>query len=97
MREGILVSPRMMADHMPDYLTLTLQGMATKAATPGQMTRVNGQDVFVVEVPPSPDSMSTENHRQGNGQHVQAHQQQQQRMGQSLQKRNSSPSMADIV
>lgn len=30
--EGILVSPRMMADHMPDYLTHMLQRLAQEAA-----------------------------------------------------------------
>ena len=29
--EGILVSPRMMADHMPDYLTAVLKRMALEA------------------------------------------------------------------
>ena len=32
--EGILVSPRMMADHMPDYLTAVLRRMAHKRGPP---------------------------------------------------------------
>lgn len=31
--EGILVSPRMMADHMPDYLTAVLRRMAHERAS----------------------------------------------------------------
>ncbi len=31
--EGILVSPRMMADHMPDYLTALLKRMAEERAS----------------------------------------------------------------
>ena len=34
MREGILVSPRMMADHMPDYLTATLRRMTRERGRP---------------------------------------------------------------
>ena len=53
MQEGVLVSPRMMADHMPDYLTAVLQRLAEHA---GQGTtggeRANGD--FTVEIPPSP-------------------------------------------
>ncbi len=33
MEEGILVSPRMMADHMPDYLTAVLRRMAHARAS----------------------------------------------------------------
>ncbi|KAK9802679.1 hypothetical protein WJX73_004994 [Symbiochloris irregularis] len=34
MREGILVSPRMMADHMPDYLTAVLRRMTKQRGNP---------------------------------------------------------------
>lgn len=34
MREGILVSPRMMADHMPDYLTAVLRTMTKRRGHP---------------------------------------------------------------
>lgn len=53
MQEGVLVSPRMMADHMPDYLTAVLQRLAEK---PGQGLpagqSINGD--FTIDVPPSP-------------------------------------------
>ena len=42
--EGILVSPRMMADHMPDYLTATLQRMAKERAAPGQQRPLDAPD-----------------------------------------------------
>ena len=58
MQEGVLVSPRMMADHMPDYLTAVLQRLAEHA---GQGTtggeRANGD--FTVEIPPSPPVAKT--------------------------------------
>ena len=34
MKEGILVSPRMMADHMPDYLTAVLRRMTKERGRP---------------------------------------------------------------
>ena len=45
--EGILVSPRMMADHMPDYLTAVLRRMAHKssdAIARGGASRDEGPD-----------------------------------------------------
>lgn len=34
MQEGILVSPRMMMDHMPEYLTAVLRRMARERGRP---------------------------------------------------------------
>ena len=53
MAEGVLVSPRMMADHMPDYLTAVLQRLAEQVGqgiAPGE--QLNGD--FTIELPPSP-------------------------------------------
>ena len=44
MEEGILVSPRMMADHMPDYLTAVLQRMAQERTRPAQQRPLNAPD-----------------------------------------------------
>lgn len=51
--EGILVSPRIMADHMPDYVTETLQRMAREAALREDLRRTSN-GAFVLDVPPSP-------------------------------------------
>lgn len=47
MREGILVSPRMMADHMPDYLTAVLRRMTKDRGHPttdASMTMIEMED-----------------------------------------------------
>ena len=51
--EGILVSPRIMADHMPDYVTDTLQRMAREAALGEDLSRTSN-GAFVLDIPPSP-------------------------------------------
>ena len=51
--EGILVSPRIMADHMPDYVTDTLQRMAREAALSEDLSRTSN-GAFILDVPPSP-------------------------------------------
>jgi hypothetical protein len=48
--EGILVSPRMMADHMPDYLTAVLRRMA----------RLRGPPYFGSSGPANPHAASQE-------------------------------------
>ena len=51
-REGVLISPRMMADHMPDYLTAVLQRLAEKAGV--EMHRgenLNGD--YTIDIPPT--------------------------------------------
>jgi len=51
-REGVLISPRMMADHMPDYLTAVLQRLAEKAGV--EMYRgenLNGD--YTIDIPPA--------------------------------------------
>lgn len=53
MQEGVLVSPRMMADHMPDYLTAVLQRLAEKAGQSNSANR-SGSGNFVIDIPPSP-------------------------------------------
>ena len=50
MQEGVLVSPRMMADHMPDYLTAVLQRLAEKAGQP--ISQHSGE--CTIDIPPSP-------------------------------------------
>ncbi len=50
-REGVLISPRMMADHMPDYLTAVLQRLAEKA---GQGMNQGENLNFTINIPPSP-------------------------------------------
>ena len=44
--EGILVSPRMMADHMPDYLTAVLQRVAQERTAPGQNMPLDAPDAI---------------------------------------------------
>ena len=44
--EGILVSPRMMADHMPDYLTAVLQRVAQDRTAPGQSRPLDAPDAI---------------------------------------------------
>ncbi len=47
--QGIIISGRMMADHMPDYLLSVLQSMAASAAVDRQTTTVGdraGEDVL---------------------------------------------------
>ena len=52
-REGVLISPRMMADHMPDYLTAVLQRLAEKAGVGmNQGGNMNGD--YTIDIPPSP-------------------------------------------
>ena len=52
-KEGVLISPRMMADHMPDYLTAVLQRLAEKAGTAmNSGENMNGD--YTIDVPPSP-------------------------------------------
>ena len=52
-QEGVLISPRMMADHMPDYLTAVLQRLAEHAGCDmKQNDNVNGD--VTVDIPPSP-------------------------------------------
>lgn len=52
-KEGVLISPRMMADHMPDYLTSVLQRLAEKAGTAlNSGENMNGD--YTIDVPPSP-------------------------------------------
>ncbi|KAL0029095.1 hypothetical protein WJX77_006448 [Trebouxia sp. C0004] len=52
-REGVLISPRMMADHMPDYLTAVLQHLAEKAGVEmHQGGNLNGD--YTIDIPPSP-------------------------------------------
>lgn len=52
-REGVLISPRMMADHMPDYLTAVLQRLAEKAGVEAyQGENLNGD--YTIDIPPSP-------------------------------------------
>ena len=51
-REGVLISPRMMADHMPDYLTAVLQRLAEKAGVEmHQGENLNGD--YTIDIPPS--------------------------------------------
>lgn len=51
--EGVLISPRMMADHMPDYLTAVLQRLAEHAGC--DMRQNDGVDGDVtIDIPPSP-------------------------------------------
>ena len=52
MQEGVLVSPRMMADHMPDYLTAVLQRLAEKAGQGQPTSQRSGE--FTIDIPPSP-------------------------------------------
>lgn len=55
-REGVLISPRMMADHMPDYLTAVLQRLAEKAGH-AMSSGENPNGDYTIDVPPtSPDS-----------------------------------------
>lgn len=42
--EGIIVSPRMMADHMPDYLTAVLRRMAQQRSAPAQQRPLDAPD-----------------------------------------------------
>ncbi len=42
--EGILVSPRMMADHMPDYLTAVLQRVAQERTGSTQQRPLDAPD-----------------------------------------------------
>lgn len=52
-QEGVLISPRMMADHMPDYLTAVLQRLAEQAGQGmGQQNANNGD--CTINIPPSP-------------------------------------------
>ena len=48
MEEGILISPRMMADHMPDYLTAVLRRMAAERSNPLQQGATDAPEVNVV-------------------------------------------------
>lgn len=51
--EGVLISPRMMADHMPDYLTAVLQRLAKQVGQGGpQQDAANGN--VTINIPPSP-------------------------------------------
>ena len=52
-REGVLISPRMMADHMPDYLTAVLQRLAEKAGQ-GTYQGENMNGDYTIDIPPSP-------------------------------------------
>ena len=52
-REGVLISPRMMADHMPDYLTAVLQRLAEQAGY-GMNQSENMNRDFTIDIPPSP-------------------------------------------
>ena len=47
------MSPRIMADHMPDYVTNTLQRMAREAALREDLSRTSN-GAFTLDVPPSP-------------------------------------------
>ena len=53
-QEGVLISPRMMADHMPDYLTAVLQRLAEQAGQgrSQQENATNGD--YTINIPPSP-------------------------------------------
>ncbi len=48
MEEGILISPRMMADHMPDYLTGVLRRMAAERSNPSQPRATDAPEVNMV-------------------------------------------------
>lgn len=52
-REGVLISPRMMADHMPDYLTAVLQRLAEQVGQ-GLSQREAANGDVTINIPPSP-------------------------------------------
>lgn len=52
-REGVLISPRMMADHMPDYLTAVLQRLAEQVGQGVTQQEAANGDV-TISIPPSP-------------------------------------------
>lgn len=52
-REGVLISPRMMADHMPDYLTAVLQRLAEQAGQ-GMSQQDTTDGDYTINIPPSP-------------------------------------------
>lgn len=52
-QEGVLISPRMMADHMPDYLTAVLQRLAEQSGQGmSQQAALNGD--ITIDIPPGP-------------------------------------------
>ena len=62
-QEGVLISPRMMADHMPDYLTAVLQRLSEKAGhAMDSGGDLNGD--YTIDIPP----MTPESPHRGTGQ-----------------------------
>ena len=52
-REGVLISPRMMADHMPDYLTAVQEWLAENAGQ-GTHQGENRNGDYTIDIPSSP-------------------------------------------